>query len=290
MNYYSLNRYCRKEFGKKLYKLALDGGMTCPNRDGTKGTGGCIFCSGDGSGDFAQKPCGDIKLQIENAKKLVCGKNKNGGYIAYFQSFTNTYAAPEYLREIFFSAIMHPDIDVLSIATRPDCLSEEIIALLKELNEIKPVWVELGLQTSNENTVRLINRCYGNEEFENAVKVLNTAGIKTVAHVILGLPHETLEDMQKSVDFAVNCGVWGLKLQLLHVLRGTALADMYYNGEFECMTLNEYLDILYAVMKNVPENIVIHRLTGDGDKKKLIAPLWSADKKTVLNAINAKLL
>lgn len=288
-HYYSLNEYCRNEFGHKLYKLALDGGMTCPNRDGTIGTGGCIFCSDDGSGEFAQRPCGNISDQIENAKKRVAHKNKGGRYIAYFQSYTNTYASIDYLRDIFTQAIEHPDIEVLSVATRPDCVGNDVVKLLSELNKIKPVWVELGFQTSNEKSAEYIRRGYTNEVFASAVKRLDSAGIKTVAHVILGLPHETVEDMENTVRFVCNEGVWGIKLHLLHVLRGTDLADDYANGLFECMEKDEYLSAVCRILQIIPPHIVIHRLTGDGDKKKLIAPMWSADKKDVLNSLSAML-
>lgn len=288
-HYYSLNDYCRNEFGKKLYKLSLDGAMTCPNRDGTVGTGGCIFCSEEGSGEFSEKRCGDINTQIENAKKRVAHKNKNGGYIAYFQSFTNTYAPVEYLRNIFTEAINHPDIDVLSVATRPDCLGDDVIELLKELNSIKPVWVELGFQTSNENSAVFIRRGYTNDVFTDAVKKLGEAGIKTVAHIIAGIPGETSEDMENSVRFVCNCGIWGIKIHLLHVLRGTDLEKLYNDGKFRCLDMDEYLDYICRLVQIIPENIVIHRLTGDGDKKKLIAPLWSGDKKRVLNELAKKM-
>lgn len=286
MTYYSLNDYCRDEFGCKLYKLSLDGGMTCPNRDGTLGTGGCIFCSDEGSGEFAEKSCGDIYSQIENAKKRVAHKNKNGSYIAYFQSFTNTYAPTKYLEKIFTEAINHPDIKVLSIATRPDCLGGDVLFLLERLNKIKPVWVELGLQTSNEKTAEYIDRKYKNGIFSEAVRNLNSIGIKTVAHIILGLPGETFGDMENSVKFALDSGIWGLKLHMLHVLRGTRLADEYEKGVFSCFSKDEYVETVCRLLKIIPEKTVIHRLTGDGDKKKLIAPMWSANKKDVLNSMN----
>lgn len=288
-HYYSLNEYCRNEFGHKLYKLSLDGGMTCPNRDGTVGTGGCIFCSEEGSGDFAERRCGDIAQQIENAKKRVAHKNKGGKYIAYFQSFTNTYAPVDYLRRIFTEAVHHPDIEVLSIATRPDCVGEEVIKLLSELNGIKPVWVELGFQTSNENSARYIRRGYGNRVFASAVKRLTDAGIKTVAHVILGLPDENISDMENTVRFVCDCGVWGIKLHLLHVLNGTPLSKDFAEGKFKCMEKDEYLSAVCRMLQIIPKNIVIHRLTGDGDKKKLIAPLWSGNKKDVLNSLSTML-
>lgn len=284
-HYYSLNDYCRNTFGHKLYKLSLDGGMTCPNRDGTIGRNGCIFCSEDGSGDFAEKSCGDIAKQIENAKLRVAHKNKGGGYIAYFQSYTNTYAPIDYLKKIFAQAISHPDIEVLSVATRPDCLNDDVVDLLKNLNKIKPVWVELGFQTSKEASAVYIRRGYKNEVFASAVKRLNEAGIKVIAHIILGLPDETEKDMENSVRYACDCGIWGIKLQLLHILRNTDLAKDFESGKFTALSMNEYLSLVCRMLTIIPENVVIHRLTGDGDKKKLIAPLWSADKKNVLNSL-----
>ncbi len=288
-HYYSLNDYCKETFGHKLYKIALDAGMTCPNRDGTIGTNGCIFCSEDGSGDFAEKPCGDISAQIEKAKLRVAHKNKGGKYIAYFQSYTNTYAPVSYLEAIFTEAIEHPDIDVLSIATRPDCLDTKIIDLLKKLNKIKPVWVELGFQTSKESSVKYIRRGYENSVFANAEKHLNDADIKVIAHLILGLPDETAEDMENSVKYACDCGIWGIKLQLLHVLKNTDLAKDFEMGKFKVLSKDEYLSIVCRMLTVIPSNVVIHRLTGDGDKKKLIAPLWSADKKDVINSLAAEL-
>lgn len=289
MHYYSLNEYCRDEFGHKLYKLALDGGMTCPNRDGKIGTGGCIFCSEDGSGEFAAKKCSSISQQIENAKKRVAHKNKSGKYIAYFQSFTNTYAPVEYLREIFTEAINHPDIEVLSVATRPDCLPDDVIELLSELNSIKPVWVELGFQTSNEKSAEYIGRGYKNEVFASAVSGLGEKGIKTVAHIILGLPYETYEDMEKSVKYVCNCGIWGIKLHLLHILKGARIEKDYLDGKFECFDEKSYLETVCSLLRIIPEDIVIHRLTGDGDKRKLIAPLWSGNKKEVLASLSEML-
>lgn len=286
MNYYSLNEYCRKTFGCKLYKLSLDGGMTCPNRDGKIGTGGCIFCSEEGSGEFAEKCENDIFTQIEKAKERVAHKNKNGRYIAYFQSFTNTYAPAVYLEKIFSEAICHPDIEVLSIATRPDCLGNDVLNLLEKLNKQKPVWVELGLQTSNKKSAEYIGRGYSNSVYKDAVANLQCIGIKTVTHMILGLPGETEKDMENTVKFAVDCGTWGMKLHLLHVLKDTRLADDYAKHTFECLTKEEYIGIVCRLLEMIPQDIVIHRLTGDGDKKKLIAPMWSANKKDVLNSLN----
>ncbi len=281
----TMNDYCREKFGKKLYKLSLDGGFTCPNRDGTKGTGGCIFCSSQGSGDFAESG-DDINLQIENAKKRVSQKNKGGGYIAYFQSFTSTYGETQRLRKLFLDAINHPDIDVLSVATRPDCLPEETVRLLGELNRIKPVWVELGLQTSKKESISYIGRCYENEEYADAVERLHNEGIYVITHIILGLPHETAEDMKNTLLFALQNKTDGIKLQLLHILSDSRLFAEYEKGSFEALTRADYLEILMQLIPLIHDSVAVHRLTGDGNKNTLIAPLWSADKKAVLNSIS----
>lgn len=286
MEYYSFNRYLRERFGCKVYKISINGGFTCPNRDGTLGTRGCIFCSAGGSGDFAESPELSITQQIEKGKERVKNKIKSGKYIAYFQAFTNTYAPVETLRKKFTEAINHPDIVMLSVATRPDCLPEEVIELLKKLNDIKPVCVELGLQTIHEKSAEYIRRGYKLECYDNAVKRLKAAELEVVCHIILGLPGETKSDMLESVDYACKSGIDGIKLQLLHVLKGTDLAKDYGNGKFKVLTMDEYLDILKSCLDIIPKNIVIHRLTGDGAKKDLIAPLWSADKKRVLNAVS----
>lgn len=286
MEYYSFNRYLRERFGCKVYKISINGGFTCPNRDGTLGTGGCIFCSAGGSGDFAESPELSITQQIENGKKRVRKKIKSGKYIAYFQAFTNTYAPAEILRKKFTEAIDHPDIVMLSVATRPDCLPDEVIDLLKDLNEIKPVSVELGLQTIHEKSAEYIRRGYDLSCYDRAVSRLKAAGLNVVCHIILGLPEESKTDMLQSVDYACKSGIDGIKLQLLHVLRGTDLAKDYEAGKFEALSFEAYLDIIKSCVEIIPKDIVIHRLTGDGAKKDLIAPLWSADKKKVLNAIS----
>lgn len=286
MEYYSFNRYLRERFGCKVYKISINGGFTCPNRDGTLGTGGCIFCSAGGSGDFAESPELSITQQIENGKKRVRKKIKNGKYIAYFQAFTNTYAPAEILKKKFTEAIDHPDIVMISVATRPDCLPDEVIDLLKDLNEIKPVSVELGLQTIHEKSAEYIRRGYDLSCYDRAVSRLKAAGLNVVCHIILGLPGESKTDMLQSVDYACKSGIDGIKLQLLHVLRGTDLAKDYEAGKFETLSFEAYLDIIKSCVEIIPKNIVIHRLTGDGAKKDLIAPLWSADKKKVLNAIS----
>lgn len=288
MKYTTLNNYLKERFGEKVYKIALNGGFTCPNRDGTIDTRGCIFCSKGGSGDFAESPDLTITEQIENGKKRLEKKIKNGKYIAYFQAFTNTYAPVERLRTIYEEAINHPDIVALSIGTRPDCLGDDVLALLDELNKIKPIFVELGLQTINEDTAKYIRRGYTLEVYDKAVADLHKIGINVVTHIILGLPNESKEDMLNSVKYA--CKVTdGIKLQLLHILKGTDLAKDYEQGKFEVLTLEQYTEIIKECVQIIPENVVIHRLTGDGAKKDLIAPLWSADKKTVLNTINRAL-
>lgn len=288
MKYTTLNNYLKERFSEKVYKIALNGGFTCPNRDGKIGTKGCIFCSKGGSGDFAESPDLTITEQIENGKKRLEKKIKNGKYIAYFQAFTNTYAPVEKLRAIYTEAIIHPDIVALSIGTRPDCLGDDVLALLDELNKIKPIFVELGLQTINEDTARYIRRGYTLEVYDKAVADLHKIGINVVTHIILGLPGESKNDMLKSVEYA--CKVTdGIKLQLLHILKGTDLAKDYEQGKFEVLTLEQYTEIIKECVQIIPENVIIHRLTGDGAKKDLIAPLWSADKKTVLNTINRAL-
>ena len=284
----TLSDYVKSTFGQKLYKLAISGDFTCPNRDGKCSYGGCIFCSQDGSGDFAQKGK-SIKRQIEDAKALVKSKTNADKFIAYFQSFTSTYANINYLRKIFFEAINHPDIAVLSIATRPDCLPSDTLNLLKELNEIKPVWVELGLQTSNEETAKLINRGYENIIFEQAVQDLKNIGVKVIVHTIIGLPGETKTDMINTTKYACSFGIDGIKFHLLHVLKNTALEKMYNEGKYIPLEKEEYIDILMDCIEATPQSVVIHRMTGDGPKKILIAPKWSANKKDVINSIQKEL-
>lgn len=285
---YTLNKYYRERFGTKVYKLSLDGGMTCPNRDGTLDTRGCIFCSAGGSGDFAASRFLSVSDQIEEAKDRINKKIKSGKYIAYFQSFTNTYAPAEYLRTLFTEAIRKEDIVGLSIATRPDCLSDEIISLLSELNQIKPVFVELGLQTIHEDTARFIRRGYELNCFSDAVMRLDKVNINIVVHLILGLPKENFSDIIDSVRYLNNLPVNGVKLQLLHILKHTDLADYYAdkNNHFETLSLEDYTILLAECIENLRPDIVVHRMTGDGKKSELIAPLWSADKKRVLNFIN----
>lgn len=301
MYYYSANQYFQDKFGKKVYKLSLNAGMTCPNRDGKVGVGGCIFCSGGGSGDFAPDSDLSISKQIELAKSKVAGKIKTDEppqYIAYFQAFTNTYSSVSHLKKIYTEALDHKDIAALSIATRPDCLSADIIELLSEINKIKPVMVELGLQTIHENTAEYINRGYNLNCFDNAVTALHEINVDVIVHLIFGLPGETPDMMMESVNYVgnlVNEGkVSGVKLQLLHILKGTKLADDYMSGAlnqigFHVLDMEEYIDLICRALNILPAKTVIHRLTGDGPKSLLMAPLWSADKKKVLNALNSRL-
>ena len=285
-----LNEYLQKQYGCKVYKLALNGGFTCPNRDGTLGTRGCIFCSEGGSGEFAQDASLSITEQIESAKKLVSAKIKDGKYIAYFQAYTGTYGDISRLKELYSEAINHPDIAILSIATRPDCLSAEVLDLLSELNHIKPVWIELGLQTIHEKSAGYIRRGYDLNIYDDAVQALKNRNIEVITHVILGLPGESVRDMLDTVRYVCESGANGIKLQLLHVLKGTDLAQEYSDGKVSVLSEDEYIAILRECVKIIPENMVIHRLTGDGDKKILIAPLWSADKKHVLGRIQREVL
>lgn len=281
----TLNAYLKNRFGRKIYKLTLDGGMTCPNRDGKVGFGGCIFCGGNGSGSFCPSVDLSITAQIEEGKKLLKNKIKEGGYIAYFQSHTNTYAAVPYLRKIFYEAVNHPDIVGISIGTRPDCLEDDVLKLLEELAKIKPLWVELGLQTINENTAKLINRCYPLKVYDQAVKNLKSIGAEVVTHVILGLPGESEEQMLETVAYSSKVSD-GIKLQLLHVLRDTKLYEMYQKEPFKIFSMEEYTELLCRCIEIIPKNVVIHRMTGDGDKRLLIEPMWSGNKKVVLNYIN----
>lgn len=289
LEYYSLNKYLIDTFGEKVYKIAIDGGFTCPNRDGKIDTRGCVFCSGAGSGDFAGNRNCSVTEQIEQGKALVADKYKGNKYIAYFQAFTNTYASVETLRRLFTEAINHPDIVAISIGTRPDCLPDEVLDLLSELNQIKPVWVELGLQTIHQDTAQYIRRGYDLPVYDRAISCLNHRKINTIVHIILGLPGENKQKMLETVDYVVKSGARGIKLQLLHVIKGTDMARDYKEGKFEVMSMEEYIDVLIEALKIIPKDVVIHRLTGDGDKRTLIAPQWSANKKLVLNSINQRI-
>lgn len=284
-HYYSLNEYYKSKYGKKVYKLSLNGGMTCPNRDGTLDTRGCIFCGNGGSGEFAESFRLSVSEQIERAKSRVRAKTHDNAYIAYFQPFSNTYASVEYLRNLYYEAIAPDEIVGLSVATRPDCLPDDVLSLLCEINKIKPLTVELGLQTIHEHTAEYIRRGYKLSVYDEAVEKLHSIGAEVVTHLIIGLPGESRDMMFDSAEY-VGRVTDGVKLQLLHMIEGTDLAVEFANGVFDALSLEEYADILAGCIERIKQDVVIHRLTGDGDKRSLIAPLWSADKKRVLNYIN----
>ena len=281
------NEFYRNRFGCKVYKLALDGGFTCPNRDGTLGTRGCLFCSAAGGGDFAEK--GPIPRQLEQARQRVRAKIKDGKYIAYFQAFTNTYAPVERLETLYRQALVPEDVVGLAIGTRPDCLPPETLALLSRINREKPVTVELGLQTAFDETARIIRRGYPWSVYADAVKRLKAEGIEVVTHIIIGLPGETGDMAVETTRQVVAAGTDGVKFHLLHVLRGTDLEKLYLAGKYTCLTLEEYGEILRRCAAQLPPHIVVHRITGDGAKRDLTAPLWSGDKKRVINYLNAVL-
>lgn len=285
----TLSDHYRSRFGCKVYKLSLNGGFTCPNRDGTLGTRGCVFCSAWGGGEFSESCRGSVAEQLEAAKTRVAAKIKDGRYIAYFQSFTGTYAPTERLEALYRAAMAPEDIVGLAIGTRPDCLGEDVIALLARLNMEKPVYVELGLQTIHEATARYIRRGYAAGVYFDGVKRLKAAGLNVVTHIILGLPGETPEMAAATTRAAVDAGTDGVKFHLLHVLRGTDLEKDYLDGHFQCLTLEEYAHWLQLCLNELPPEIVVHRITGDGAKRDLVAPLWSADKKRVLNYLNQTL-
>ena len=289
MTYTTLSQHYRRKFCCKVYKLSLDAGFTCPNRDGTVGSGGCIFCSKYGGGEFAQGQCDSITAQLAKAKEKVAFKAKNGKFIAYFQSFSNTYGHPDHLRKLYLEAIAPEDVVGLAIGTRPDCLGDEVLEVLKEVNAIKPVSVELGLQTASDDTAKYIRRGYDLPVYLEAVKRLKENGIEVVTHIILGLPGEDIQQAVETTRIAVAAGTDGVKFHLLHVLRDTDLADAYRRGEFQCLTLEEYTQWLRACLQEVPDSVVVHRITGDGAKRDLIAPLWSADKKKVLSHLQQNL-
>lgn len=287
--YYSLDYYLRQTYGEKYYKISLNGGMTCPNRDGKLSTRGCIFCSAGGSGEFASDGRLSITEQIESGKSQVRAKYKGTGYIAYFQSYTNTYAPVSYLRSVFEEAVIHPDIRILSIATRPDCLGDDVLDLLEELNQIKPVWVELGLQTIHEQTARLIRRGYGLQTFEDAVTRLRQRNISVIVHVILGLPQETRDMNLQTIHYLNGQDIQGIKLHLLHILKGTDLEVYCRRHPFTLPSMEEYFSLTGACLAELRPDIVIHRLTGDGPKALLTAPMWTANKRLVLNRMQAYL-
>ena len=284
--YTSANAYFQSRFGCKVYKLSLDAGFTCPNRDGTVGNGGCIFCSPHGGGEFAEGCCDSVAQQLERAKARVRSKISDGKFLAYFQAFTNTYAPVQRLERLYEEAIAPEDVVGIAIGTRPDCLPPPTVALLAKINEKKPVFVELGLQTTNPKTVSYIRRGYGNEVYFDAVRRLKAAGIHVITHIIIGLPGEGEQDAVETTRQAVAAGTDGVKFHLLHVLQNTDLAKDYAVGQFQCLSLEEYARILKQCLLQVPPSVVVHRITGDGAKKDLIAPLWSGDKKRVLNYLN----
>lgn len=282
-----LNDHLKKEYGCKVYKLSLQMDVTCPVRDGSIDTRGCIFCSGGGSGEFASCRTDPIADQLAEAKKKVAAKaGKDAKYIAYFQSFTNTYGDMDYLERKYREAMEPDDIVALSIGTRPDCISDDMLEVLAGLNRIKPVWIELGLQTIHPASARYIRRGYELPVYDECVKRLREKGITVIVHVILGLPGETTEDMKETVRYVCASGVQGIKLQLLHILKGTDLYGDYLQGKVPVMSMEEYLDLLKELLPMIPDDVVIHRLTGDGPKRLLVAPLWTADKKKVINAIS----
>ena len=287
--YHSLDYMLRERFGEKVYKLTLNGGMTCPNRDGKLGTRGCIFCSAGGSGDFAADAAQSITAQIEQQKAMIQSRRPVEKFIAYFQAYTNTYASVPYLREIFSEAISHPDVIAVSIGTRPDCLGTDVLDLLEELNHIKPVWVELGLQTIHPSTARYIRRGYPLSCFEEAVRELHRRRLEIIVHTILGLPGEDDAMVLETIDYLNHQPIQGIKMQLLHVLKDTDLARDYLEGKFQVLTQEHYLNLLITCLEHLSPDIVIHRVTGDGPKDLLIAPLWSSAKRTVLNELHHRM-
>ena len=288
--YHSLDYEMKHRFGEKVYKISLDGGLTCPNRDGTLDTRGCIFCSGNGSGDFAAPRCSSVTAQITQGIEGIKKRKQVGRkFIAYFQSFTNTYAPVSYLEPLYKEALSHPDVVMLSIATRPDCLPPDVLHLLAECNRIKPVIVELGLQTSSEATAQFIRRGYPLSVYEDAVTKLKGLGIEVVTHVIAGLPGETKQDFYNTLSHVAACHSEGIKIQLLHILKGTDLAALYESGQCTVLTQEEYIDLVLHSIALLPPEMTIHRLTGDGPKELLLAPLWSSRKREVLNEIHKQL-
>lgn len=288
--YHSLDYEMKHRFGEKVYKISLDGGLTCPNRDGTLDTRGCIFCSGNGSGDFAAPRCSSVTAQITQGIEGIKKRKQVGRkFIAYFQSFTNTYAPVAYLEPLYKEALAHPDVVMLSIATRPDCLPPDVLHLLAECNRIKPVIVELGLQTSSEATAQFIRRGYPLSVYDDAATKLKGLGIEVVTHVIAGLPGETKQDFYNTLSHVAACHSDGIKIQLLHILKGTDLAALYESGQCTVLTQEEYIDLVLQSIALLPPEITIHRLTGDGPKELLLAPLWSSRKREVLNEIHKQL-
>ncbi|GIM28993.1 TIGR01212 family radical SAM protein [Clostridium polyendosporum] len=284
--YHSLNYFLREKFGEKVFKISLDAGFTCPNRDGTISRGGCIFCSERGSGDYAGERCFSISKQFEHIKEMMAKKWKNGKYIAYFQAYTNTYAPIEVLREKYEEAISQEDVVALAIATRPDCLTEEVLDLLQEMNKRVYTWVELGLQTVNEDTAKVINRGYKLNVFEEAVRNLRIRGIDVVVHTIFGLPGEDEKDMLKTVDYVAHCDIQGVKFHLLHLMKDTPLVKLYEQGRIKFLSQEQYISLICKSISMLPQDVVVHRLTGDAPRALLIGPMWSLKKWEVLNDID----
>ncbi len=288
--FYSANDFFREKFNTKIIKLAIDGGFTCPNRDGTLSTEGCIFCSNKGSGDFAGNRFKPISEQYYDMINKMKDKWQNGKYMMYFQAFTNTYSTISNLRKLYYEAINMPDVVALSIATRPDCINDEILNLLDEINSKTFLQVELGLQTSKVESVNLINRCYDNKIYEETIYKLKKRKINTVTHIILGLPDESIYDMKNSVDYAIKCGTDGLKLQLLHILKNTQLFKLYNEKPFHIFSYDEYIKTITDIIECIPQNIVIHRITGDANKKDMFEPWWSLNKRKILNGISKEFI
>ena len=287
--YHSLNYFLRNKFGEKIYKISLDGGFTCPNRDGKVAKGGCTFCSARGSGDFAGSRILSITEQFADRKEMMEKKWKDGKYIAYFQAYTNTYAPVEELRKKYEEALAQKNVIALSIATRPDCLDDDILDYLEELNKKTYLWVELGLQTINDKTARNFNRGYDFETFDSSLKKLQERGIEVVVHTIFGLPGETKEDMLKTVDYVAHSGAQGVKFHLLHLMQGTKMVEQYESGELQLLSKEDYIDLICKGIAMIPEEMVVHRLTGDAPRQSLIGPMWSLKKWEVLNAIDDRL-
>ena len=286
---YMLNDFLKEKFNEKIYKVSLDGGFTCPNRDGKVSRGGCIFCSENGSGEFTATKLKSIHEQIEEQIDLVSKKYKGDKYIAYFQNFTNTYAEVSYLRKIYEEALSHEKIVGLAIATRPDCLEDDVLELLSELNKKTFLWVELGLQTVNDDVAKYFNRAYDTGIYKEVSEKLNRLNIKFVTHIIIGLPKEENDDYLKTAIFAQNCGTWGIKLHLMYVVKNTPLEKLYLNGGLKVNTKEEYVEKVVNVLENISSKVVVHRMTGDGDRETLVAPLWSIKKIDVLNSIHKEL-
>lgn len=287
--FYSLNDYFKEHFNEKIFKISLDGNFTCPNRDGKVGEGGCTFCSDSGSGEFTADFKKSINSQVEEQLNFLSSKVKDSKVIAYFQNFTNTYADIDYLKSLYLEALSHPRVMGIAIATRPDCLGEDVLELLNELNKKYFLWVELGLQTSNDLTAKNINRGYDFEVYKKACEDLNALNIKFVTHMIVGLPHETKEDILKTSEDIIESKPWGIKIHSLHILKNTKIAKEYFDTLFHIFSLEEYVDIVVTILKNLPKNIVVHRITGDGKKEEVIEPIWSLNKRAVLNEIEKEL-